>query len=295
MENMPKNIVIYHKHCPDGSTAAAIAYKKFGEAALYFPCSYGDELPVELTEHPDKKNTDVYILDFSFSSGVLAQIDNDFKSLVVLDHHISAKDAVESVKGRVFNNQMSGASLAWQYFMGTDIPEFVSIIESIDIHKDGYEELKAIDSYISSVDFSIEKYVALLETYDENKDNYLVQGEAISRYIDKLEQGLTRDFDVVEFDGIKMPAINMTFDINTKSRILTALYGIMPPVAMSYRYSNGSWKISLRSDRTLDVSKIAAKYGGGGHAGAAGIEIPAPDGKIFFTPLGKWSELKDTL
>ncbi len=39
---------------------------------------------------------------------------------------------------------------------------------------------------------------------------------------------------------------------------------------------NGSTKISLRSKRTLDVSKVAAALGGGGHLRAAGGTVNAP-------------------
>jgi len=37
---------------------------------------------------------------------------------------------------------------------------------------------------------------------------------------------------------------------------------------------NGAWKYSLYAapDSGIDVSKIAVKYGGGGHVGAAGFK-----------------------
>lgn len=37
-------------------------------------------------------------------------------------------------------------------------------------------------------------------------------------------------------------------------------------------YKNGLWKLSLRSNGKVDVSEIAKKLGGGGHAMAAGVE-----------------------
>jgi phosphoesterase RecJ-like protein len=40
---------------------------------------------------------------------------------------------------------------------------------------------------------------------------------------------------------------------------------------------DGSFKISLRSKNYLDVSKIALKFGGGGHFGAAGFESEITD------------------
>jgi uncharacterized protein len=286
---MPKNIVIYHANCPDGSTAAALFYTKFGLEALYLPCSHGDGLPGEIVEFTNKKQTTLYIVDFSFSAEVLQHLKLEFKELIVLDHHISAREAVLSVSG-TFDNTKSGASLTYDYLFGGVPPNFVTLIEIIDLHKDGNKDLEDMTAYINSIDYSIASYVELLNTFDSKYDTYLSEGKAINRYVTVLEDMLTRSFDIVEFEGLRMSAVNMAFDINTKSRVLAKLYEIMPPLAMSYRHKGGSWAISLRSNGAVDVSLIAAKYGGGGHAGAAGLSIPAPNGELFFKVVGKYKD-----
>lgn len=287
---MPKNIVIYHKNCPDGSTAAALFYKKFGEDAVYIACSHGDGLPTEVTEYENKSETNIYVVDFSFDIETMQILKEEFQSLVVLDHHVSVREAVLAVGG-VFNNDKSGASLAYEYLYGSNkLPEFVAIIETIDLHKDSHNELINICAYINSCDNSIASYVELLDTFDTRKQEYEREGKAINRYVTVLEDILTGSFDIVEFEGLRMPAVNMVFDINTKSRILAKLYELMPPVAMSYRLKGGVWAISLRSNGTVDVSAIAAKYGGGGHKGAAGLAIEAPNGELFFKVVGKYKD-----
>ena len=46
--------------------------------------------------------------------------------------------------------------------------------------------------------------------------------------------------------------------------------GYLPVGAFVYSYVKGLYKFSMRSgDDTIDVSKIASVYGGGGHKGAA--------------------------
>jgi nanoRNase/pAp phosphatase (c-di-AMP/oligoRNAs hydrolase) len=46
--------------------------------------------------------------------------------------------------------------------------------------------------------------------------------------------------------------------------------GLLPVGAFVYLYSKNEYKFSMRAgDDTVDVSKIAAEYGGGGHKGAA--------------------------
>jgi phosphoesterase RecJ-like protein len=47
-----------------------------------------------------------------------------------------------------------------------------------------------------------------------------------------------------------------------------------PPVAMLIRELNNDWKVSLRSKQSnLDVSRVAAAFGGGGHRAAAGCRV----------------------
>lgn len=40
-----------------------------------------------------------------------------------------------------------------------------------------------------------------------------------------------------------------------------------------YEYASQSFKVSLRSNGNVDVSKIAVYFGGGGHMYAAGFEM----------------------
>jgi phosphoesterase RecJ-like protein len=47
-------------------------------------------------------------------------------------------------------------------------------------------------------------------------------------------------------------------------------------VALFVELKDGRIRCSLRSTGTVDVSKIAAKFGGGGHKMAAGTFLPGP-------------------
>ncbi len=48
-------------------------------------------------------------------------------------------------------------------------------------------------------------------------------------------------------------------------------------VALFVRVVNGVSRISLRSKDKINVSKIAANFGGGGHINAAGFSIDSTD------------------
>ena len=47
-------------------------------------------------------------------------------------------------------------------------------------------------------------------------------------------------------------------------------------VSIFIREKDGNYKVSLRSNEYVDVSRIAAKYAGGGHIKAAGFELAMP-------------------
>lgn len=279
---MKKIIVIYHKNCPDGMTSAAIAHKVLGDDAEFIPCSDRQVPPTYLLNHEDKKNTTVYILDFSYPIEVLKEIERDFKEVIILDHHASVKDDVLSISGGHYDADNCAAHMSYKFFNKTkSVPSFIELIDIIDLHKDERHQLDDIISYINSVDFTLENYTELIDNYDNKKDHYTKLGAAINQYVTLLEKMAIDNFDTVEFEGYTIPAVNICFDINTKSRILAKLYEIMPPMAMSYRYDEGQWKVSLRGNGSIDVSALAAKYGGGGHKGSAGFVVKA-DGPLPF-------------
>jgi len=63
--------------------------------------------------------------------------------------------------------------------------------------------------------------------------------------------------------------------INTQDfvDIPRSIKGVSVAVLLTEMEKPGWVKVSLRSDRTLESDKVAALFGGGGHARAAGCEI----------------------
>ena len=49
-----------------------------------------------------------------------------------------------------------------------------------------------------------------------------------------------------------------------------------PGVALFREQPDGSFRVSLRSKRRVDVAAVAAAFGGGGHVRAAGLSITGP-------------------
>ena len=90
-------VVIYHGDCPDGFGAAYAAWKKFGDQATYLPWKDRDIVPAGL------QDKEVYIVDFSFPAPLLRQLNDTNKSVIVIDHHVSAEADVRAYSQNIFD------------------------------------------------------------------------------------------------------------------------------------------------------------------------------------------------
>ena len=135
--NDPHPLVIYHgRSCPDGFAAALAARLFYGDRAEYLGLDHGDVKSVD--DLPAVQGRAVYILDFSFSPEILAQVEARAAKLVLLDHHKSAAEKLTGFACRCsvvhFDMDKSGARLAWEFFQPTQpIPDLVKFIEDRDI------------------------------------------------------------------------------------------------------------------------------------------------------------------
>lgn len=279
MEPLKDIVIIYHAHCPDGMGACLCAFKKFGDKASYIPVSDRNIPPEGLVDK------EIYIIDYCYPKEVLSKLLSENKKVIVLDHHISSKDDTLSIEGSVFDNNRSGASIAWDYFFETKPrPRLIDYLEDGDLNRYVLPHQDKLTHRIIATPFTIEAYSELAEKFENDFENVLLEGKAIELYVNSLFETVGEDYDMVLFEGIVMPAINIALPITTRSQLLAKIYTNIPPIAMAYRYDNGLWKVSLRSNKTIDCSKLAEKYGGGGHVGAAGFavsaEFPLPFVKI---------------
>lgn len=65
------------------------------------------------------------------------------------------------------------------------------------------------------------------------------------------------------------------------SAMLRAIEGVHVSIFVRDGRAPGQYRISLRSDETCDVAKVAGEFGGGGHARAAGITFAADSEEQF--------------
>ena len=267
---MKSIVVLYHKNCPDGFGGAWTAWRKFGDKAEYVPVS-ANTLPERL---PTGK--EVYIIDNSYSRDIMQKLEKSNKSLVVIDHHMSQKDEVSSFPQNVFDVTHSGSVLAWKYFFPKkSVPFLLKYVEDRDlwIHKmPHYQEIRMyIDSFpLSFLEWN--KLYKVLET-SEGRKNCLKEGGAILRYWDTLVQEAVGNAYLVSFEGHAILAANVG-TAKLHSTVGHFLHTKQPPFALTWYEDGKEARVSLRSNDTFDVSKIAKKYGGGGHPRASGFRFP---------------------
>lgn len=283
-------VVIYHAHCIDGFAAAWVTHRKFGDVATYLPLKRGEEIPEGL------EDKEIYIVDFAFEGGVMLELEKKAKKLVVIDHHISSEKDIKDLKEYVFDLNHSGAYLAFSYFFpDEEIPEFIKYISEMDIYKPTIKDVEKFFAYIRSKEKTFYEYYALydlLETKSGREKALEVAGE-LEKYLKIILEPTLNSINFVEFEGYKIPAVNLCLPISERSEVLRLIYEMYPPVAMSYRFDEGEWKVSLRSNNNsdFDCSKLAQKYGGGGHKESAGFAVKADN---FNLPFAKFiKEVKE--
>ena len=267
-----KIAVLYHAECLDGFTAAYAAFKKFGERAEYRPVKYQEEPPEGL------KEKEIYIVDFSYPKTVLKKITENNKKVVVIDHHKTARENIKAADEFYFDLEHSGAYLAWKYFWPEKrAPKLVSYVEDQDLWRFKLPQTKFIMAYISTISFDFRQWGKLEIEMEELKKRkeFIRQGKILAAQTERIIEWLAdKKAYLVEFEGRKTLAVNNSYKIIT-SELGHILSKKQPPLAIIWSERGGLRDISLRTDGSIDAGKVAAKYGGGGHPGAASFRWPA--------------------
>ncbi|OGG61539.1 hypothetical protein A3C87_02730 [Candidatus Kaiserbacteria bacterium RIFCSPHIGHO2_02_FULL_49_34] len=272
-------VVIYHANCYDGFGGAWVAWKKFGDTATYIPAKYGQELPEGID------GREIYVIDFSYDGEPLLELERRARRAVCIDHHASAEPWVRQLKEHVFDLNHSGAYLAWEYFFPDEpVPKFIEYISESDIFKLTLPFAEEVTAYLQALPQTFESFENMHREIDDTVlfEQAIEKGKLLMVYRDKVLEPAMNSILTIELAGYEIPAVNMCFPISEVSHGLHNVYELYPPIAMSYRLDDGQWKCSLRSNTTVDCSKIAQQFGGGGHPGSAGFAIPYEEGIFPF-------------
>ena len=270
MKNNKKIVVLNHKGCRDGFGAAWAAWRKFGARAEYIGIFHDDPIPHGL------KDKNVYMLDISFDIAKTRKILNIASRLTIIDHHISAELSIKLADEYVYALDHSGAILSWRHFHPDKrIPVLSKHIEDIDIWKFKLSHTKELMASLETYDLDFKLWNQLAKDWEnkKNRKKYLNEGAAIVKYQDSLVKKAMKDSEEVRFFGKKALAVNFTLALN--SEIGEAIRRKGYELGIIWQKKGDKLIVSLRSTSKVDSSKIAARFGGGGHKKAAAFRLPA--------------------
>lgn len=265
-----KHIVIfYHKNCLDGFTSAWAAWKKFGAKADYIG------LDPRRPAVSNLKNKTIFFLDIICSESDLKKLVRENKNVTVIDHHASRKDMIHFASEAVFDLAHSGAALSWQYFHPhKKMPMLVRHIEDYDLWRFRLSGTKEINSFLAIQDFTFKNWDKATADFENpaKRKKILEAGKLLVHADEIITKRLIDRGQKVRFVGKFALAINSpVLNSEIGQEILRRGFA----VGIVWKEENGDIDVSLRSKKGIDVSKIAKKFGGGGHKNAAGFRLKA--------------------
>ena len=258
---MIPDLVLYHANCPDGFAAAWAIWKKF-PSAVFVPAEHGQPPPVDCV------GRHIVIVDFSYPRALLEEMVKSAASLQVLDHHITAQAALQGLPYVHFDLKKSGAVLAWEWAHNSPPPWLLQYVQDKDLFTCRLPASREVTAALSSYPYDFKVWDSLEQTTLEK------EGRAILRYERKTIEQILQEKVLVRFEGETVPCVH--------SAVMTSQIGEQLsstcPFCLIWHDRNGRRYFSLRSkEGGTDVSKIAVKYGGGGHTHAAGFSVSLGD------------------
>lgn len=305
------NLVLYHGSDLDGVFSAAIIQDEYGKDNVKtIPINYGKEFPYEEINEEVKR---IWIVDFSFDDmnelGLNLNFDTPFHGKVIwIDHHESAirkNKASENWDG-VREIGKGACELTWEYVNTWESinsyykPTLIQYLSAYDVwNKERFDwnDVMNIQYGVRSiVGLDVDKAAYLLRKSEE--DETIIQrlkdeGKLILDWIDQVNEGYVK---VSAFEGkiLGVKAVfmnNNAFNSNT-FKSYQGEYEVMVP----FRYEkNGLIRFSIYADHNdkVNCAEMAEKFGGGGHAGAAGFQLDSqkPEELNLFIEFLKTKEL----
>lgn len=266
----------YHSSDLDGWTSGAIVKQSFPETEM-FPINYGQDFPWHLMVPGET----VYVVDFTVEPfDQMLRLD-EMCDLVWIDHHATsideAKKANFSPKGlrRVGD---AACELAWEFLNpNRTTPIAVRLLGRYDVwdHKDPrvlpfQYGLRLVQREPSDLRWWAGLF--LTDAMSGSIEQTITIGESVLAYESQSFERYCKShaFESV-LDGWRAVCVNRGL---SSSKLFESVwdeeqFDVM--VAFS-RLAKGKWTVSVYSTKEeVDCGRIAQKFGGGGHKGAAGF------------------------
>lgn len=269
-------LCIYHIADHDGKGSAAIVKRKFPEIEL-MGLNHDMEIPYAEIEKHDK----VIICDIALPVKYMFEMNKKI-DLTWIDHHVSVineydelmkSGEYEPIKG-VRKVGTAALVLTWQYFYpNSELPEGLRLLGLNDIYDLRDRRVRPFEYAIQTygVNRPTDKIWAQIMDNELNIKEAVEKGNAILSWVRHRNYRLIRGMGFEsKYKGLKCICSNMA---QGQSEFFDSLDNIREYDFMVNFFMNkkNRWNLTFYTYKdNVDVSKIAAEFGGGGHAKAAG-------------------------
>jgi len=295
-------IVIYHANCADGFSAAWVFWKLQQLVPVLYNLTFHRGVYNE--PPPDVEGKVVFLVDFSYKRQVVKDMIDlgGAQQVIFIDHHISAIKDLEDLGEELLqeadaadfkysiepfisytNVEKSGAMLAWDYlenyFHTENYPKplLLDYIQDRDLWKFRLARSKEVSAYVFSHEYTFGQWDELMQMDAVSMLSWSHSGAAILRKQNKDIAELLKvcETRVIIF-GTEVSCANLPYIFASDAGSIMASRSENALLFSATYYDTATHRVfSLRSAESgMDVSTIAAYYGGGGHKHAAGFRIP---------------------
>jgi oligoribonuclease NrnB/cAMP/cGMP phosphodiesterase (DHH superfamily) len=290
------HVVSHGPHCLDG-TAAAVAVARYHEGAEIRPVfasnSEIDDVLRRLAPTPGR-DTELWITDISWRQ---PETDAHLRSLAAagvriywIDHHRTALERVRAGKvdvpftDSVLSEDYAASRLTYEYLAGRLrsegrlAPRFDALARLIAMADDNDRWLHRIPG---SRELAWTVRALDADAYDE-----LLATDAALTYTPRMREALARAQAEIEASFATARASRVERSVGGVKLVVAVCDGHPSEIADAWGkesqntvfalYDAKSLAVSLRRspDCTVDLSRVAASLGGGGHAAASGCQLP---------------------
>jgi oligoribonuclease NrnB/cAMP/cGMP phosphodiesterase (DHH superfamily) len=224
----------------------------------------------------------VAFVDIAPAKDELRELAGVAHQVVVLDHHVTARDRLASDGALVneleadghllhFDLGHSGAVLAWEYFRPEEeVPELLRYVEDQDLWHWSLPNSDAVNAAIASYPREFEVWDRLSS---EPIETLVEQGKPILRANRMEVERRLEHARPVALGTRRIEAVNASTNRSQIGHRLAerALYG--KHWGLVYRVEGTEVYGTLYSIGDLDISKVALEYDGGGHKNASGFHV----------------------
>ena len=270
-----KLLCIYHIADHDGKGSGAVVKSVYHDVD-FLGLNHDMDIPYEKINDYDK----IVVCDFALPVDYMFELSKN-KDFVWIDHHVSVIEEYEKklaqgmppIKG-LRKVGTAAMELCWQYFYPQkNVPLGVKLLAKNDLFDLSDERVRPFEYAMQSMGVNApgDEIWQKLFAEEIDIDKMVENGKRILDWINVRNYRLVRGMAFEsEIDGLKCICANMpqgysSFFDSVPER---DKYDVM---INFYMNKKRKWNLSFYSSKKdVDVSKLAAKFGGGGHKGAAG-------------------------